>query len=121
MDIAAVTVLISDGPNGNTCLIFIPLIHPADTVIIGRIPLGLLGEKSHIPAGMGAVGLNIGLIHHIDTQLRSDLIESRMIGIVGAPNGIHVVRLDQPQLFFNSFYCNGAAVFWVVLVAVNTL
>ena len=90
--------LISTGPNENRGVILVPLQHGAAPVHGAGLPL--LPASRHVPGGIaghhflpGSVGLQIGLVNHIEAVLVAELVPPGLIGIMAGPHRVDVVLL----------------------------
>ena len=119
-EICAITSFIAHGPQDDAGLVLIPFHHapapvhplPGPGGIIGNKPI-LLGVETH------AVGLNIGLVNHIEPILIAKLIPTLLIRVVGGAHCIDVVFLHQFYIPDHRFPGDGPAPYRIPLVAVH--
>jgi hypothetical protein len=65
------------------------------------------------------VGLHVGLRHHEQTVLVAQLVEARVIRVVGGAHRVEVVLLHQHDVAFNAVHTDHAALEVVVVVTVH--
>ena len=107
---AAVAALVARGPGDDAGAVLLPVnaqahpVHsgfgPLGVVSNGLVPVlhlvipGVVGQET----GLGAMALVVGLGHDVEAVLVAQLVEARIVGVVGAAHRVDVVLLHQPQV-----------------------
>ena len=84
---------------------------------VGGVPVRLVVQALRVAAEL--VGLDVGLVHHINTKLVADLIPTRVVGIVGGADGVEVALLDPEGILLHLLLGHVTAAVGVHLVAVD--
>ena len=90
-----------------------------DAIHEHRLPAGVIGDTAEIADVGKAVGLHVGLRHHEQAVLVAQLVEARVVRVVGGTYRVEVVLLHQHDIAFNTIHADRAALEVVVVVAVH--
>ena len=92
-----------------------------DAVNVGRLPCRVVGDQGDIADILEAVALHIGLGDQHDAILVAQLVEARVVGVVGRAHRVDVVLLHELQVAAHAIEAHGAALVIVVIVAVDAM
>ena len=128
---AAVGALVAGGPGDDAGAVLLAVDAQAHAVHGGLGPLGVVrdglvpvldlvlpggvGEE----AGLGAVALVVRLGHDVEAVLVAELVEARVIGVVGGAHRVDVVLLHEPQVALHMGEVDGGPGDGVGVVAVD--
>jgi len=114
-EIGSVTRFVTQRPKEDAGMILIAFGH-ADRPVHKRMnPGGIGGQFAPQP-----VFLNVGLIDHVQAQFIAQSIPTRVIGVMGAPNGVDVGLLHQTNVPAHGGFRQRMAAQRVEFVAVDT-
>ncbi len=113
----AVTRLVAERPDDDGGVVEIPCHHAGRPLQKGVAPGGIPRQPPH---RSHAVGLQIRLVHHIETEPIAEAIEVGVVGIVGAAHRIEVVALHQQQIPLHGGAINGITLGGMVFMTVGT-
>jgi len=91
--IGAVARFVAQRPKEDAGMIFIAFGHANRSVHKRLNPGGIGGQLAPQP-----VFLNVGLINYVQTQFIAQGVPTRVIGVMGATNGVDVGLLHQPNI-----------------------
>ena len=122
--------LVAAGPEENGHMVLVPLEHGVGSVQHAVPPLR--AAAGHIPAWLhagaaqgillpGAVGLHVGLVHHVNAVFVAQLVPFRPVGIVAGAHGVDVVGMKHFHGGVHVLLGNAAAAGGAPLVAVNAV
>ena len=125
-NVGAAEGFIAAGPEQNGNVVFIPLEHGFGPVQNAFSPFG--DAAGNIPGGIhghallpGAVGLQIGFIHHIDAVFVAQVIPFGAVGIVAGADGIDVVCFENCHGSFHIGKADAPAGMGIPFMAVDTV
>ena len=107
---AAVGALVAGGPGDDAGAVLLAVDAQPHAVDGGLSPLRVVGDglvpvlDLVVPGGvgqepaLGAVALVVGLGHDVEAVLVAQLVEARVVGVVGAAHRVDVVLLHQAQI-----------------------
>ncbi len=90
-----------------------------DAIHEHRLPEGVIGDAAEIAHVGKTVGLHVGLRHHEQTVLIAQLVEARVVRVVGGAHRVEVVLLHQHDVAFNTVHTDRTALEMVVVVAIH--
>ena len=88
-------------------------------VDVGGLPGRVVRDAREVADILEAVGLEVRLGHHHETDLVAHLVEARVVGVVGGPHRVDVVPLHELQIAAHPVHADGPAPVVVVVVAVD--
>ncbi|MNM64674.1 hypothetical protein D3C81_760820 [compost metagenome] len=118
-DVAAVAGLVAERPDDDGGVVLLGVHVALDAIHKHRLPEGIVGDAAEIADVGKTVGLHVGLRHHEQTVLVAQLVEARIVRVVGGPYRVEVVLLHQHDIAFNTVHADRAALEVVVVVTVH--
>ena len=120
LEIDPVTGLIAQGPDDDRGMVLVPLYHPLGSVQVRLLPERLVAQGL-VGTVADAVGLDVGLVDHIETILITQLIPAGHIGIVTGTHGVDVVTFHEQDVLHHGGLGEGVAGVRIVLMAIDAL
>ncbi|MNZ67986.1 hypothetical protein D3C78_862460 [compost metagenome] len=118
-DVAAVAGLVAQGPDDDGGVVLLGVDVALDPVHEHRLPGRVVGDAAQIADVGEAVGLHVGLRHHEQAVLVAQLVEARVIRVVGGAHRVEVVLLHQHYVALHPIHADGPALEVIVVVAVH--
>ena len=110
--VAAAARLVAQAPHDHARVQLVALHEALGAVEVAPLPAGVVGEAV-LPRGelahQGPVGLEVGLVDHVDAQLVAELQEVRVRRVVRGPDGIYVVVLAEKDVALGRLRRHGVA------------
>lgn len=119
-NILAAVGLVATGPDEDTGVVFVPLIHGPCPIQHGGFPLRTGGR--HVSGGVEcpcAVGFQIGFVDEIDAVAVAELVPEGVVGIVAGADGVDVVLFHEADVEPHVLFGDGSATLGVEFVAVD--
>ena len=120
-DVAAIAALVARRPHNDAGVVALLHHQALNTVDVGRLPCRVVGDQGDIADILKAVALHIGLGDQHDAILIAQLVEARVVGVVGRAHRVDVVLLHELQVAAHAIEAHGAALVIVVIVAVDAM
>ena len=120
-DVAAVAALVTHRPHNDARVVALLHHQTLDAVDISRLPRRIVGDQGDVTDILEAVALHIGLGHQHDAVLVAQLIEARIVGVVGRTHRVDVVLLHELEVAAHVIETHGAALVVIVIVAVDAV
>ena len=120
-DVAAIAALVAHRPHNDAGVVALLHHQALNTVDVGRLPCRVVGDQGDIADILEAVALHIGLGDQHDAILIAQLVEARVVGVVGRAHRVDVVLLHELQVAAHAIEAHGAALVIVVIVAVDAM
>ena len=123
--VAAASALVAKAPHdyrGSQDLVSLIMVHGAAEV--AGFPLRIVREpvvRGRKLAHKHPVGLDVHLVHYVDSHLCRELKQQRIRGIVRCPYGIDIELLADPEIPLDLFGCHAVAVPGVGIVVIDAL
>ena len=118
--------LVAAGPEEDGHMVLVPLKHGSGPVQNTVLPLRQASR--HVPGGVhrhvllpGAVGLHVGLVHHIDARPVAQVVPPALVGIVGGPHGVDPVGLEHGHGGVHVLVGDGPAPIRIPFMAVHAV
>ncbi|MNG95990.1 hypothetical protein D3C79_550410 [compost metagenome] len=118
-DVAAVAGLVAERPDDDGGVVLLGVNVALDAIHEHRLPEGVVGDAAEIADVGKTVGLHVGLRHHEQAVLVAQLVEARIVRVVGGAHRVEVVLLHQHDIAFNTVHADRAALEVVVVVTVH--
>ena len=112
--VLAVAGFVSEGPHNDAGVVFRAFDHVFGTVHKCVVPTRVAAQRRVV-----GVGLDIGLVDHVQAVLIAQRVPARVVGVVGVAHGVEVVLLHQPDVLDHVFAREGFGACLVVFVAVH--
>ena len=120
-DVAAIAALVAHRPHNDAGVIALLHHQALDAVDVGRLPCRVVGDQGNIADILKAVALHIGLGDQHDAVLVAQLIEARIVGVVGRTHRVDVMLLHELEVAAHAIETHGAALVVIVIVAVDAV
>ena len=120
LEIRTIAGLVAERPYYYAGKIPVPLHHPRHTLDERSFPVRIACQSTVGMEGH-AVGLEIGLVHKVETVLVAKVVPLVVIGIVRITHRIDIELLHQPDILQHAFHRDSTASLRTVFVAVHTL
>ena len=118
-DVAAVAGLVAERPDDDGGVVLLGVHVALDAIHEHRLPEGVVGDAAEIADVGKTVGLHVGLRHHEQTVLVAQLVETRVVRVVGGAHRVEVVLLHQHDIALHPIHADRTALEVVVVVAVH--
>ncbi len=118
-DVAAVAGLVAQRPDDDGGVVLLGVNVAFDTIHEHRLPERIVGDAAEVADIGKAVGLHVSLRHHEQTVLVAQLVEARVVRVVGGAHRVEVVLLHQHDVALHPVHADGAALEMVVVVTVH--
>ncbi len=106
--------LVAERPADDAGVVLIPQHHSPDPVEDGQVVAPIVAE-----ALLAAMGLDVGLVDHVEPEFVAQVVEDRIVGVVRRPDRVEVVRLHRHQVVPDVGRGDGLAPLGVMIVAVD--
>ncbi|GJC98785.1 hypothetical protein ColKHC_07611 [Colletotrichum higginsianum] len=119
--VGAVEGLVAEGPQDDGGVVLVALDHLPRAVLVGLAPVWVVGGPvaGVVAEDAEAVALEIGLVEDPDAELVSQVVQARVVDVVGGADAVDVEMLHQQQVVLEELIGHGAARVRVMLVAVD--
>mmetsp|Transcript_136620 Transcript_136620/g.237200 ORF Transcript_136620/g.237200 Transcript_136620/m.237200 type:complete len:403 (+) Transcript_136620:1523-2731(+) len=114
--VGSAACFIAEGPEQNAAVVLVPGDHAPCPLQVRIAPVLVVRQQRH---GLAAVGLQVGLIHHVQAVLVAKLVPQRVGGIVGAADGIEVMLLHDEDVLDHTLPADHVPRVWVMLMPVH--
>ena len=118
-EILAGAGFIPQGPHNHAGMVLVALHHRHDAVHVGRHPLNGMGKG--LLAIVIAVGLDVGLILHVNAVLVTEVIKIRIRGIMGTAHVVDIGAFHHPHFFLHLLRSHVMPCFRMAFMAVHAL
>ncbi len=115
-EIGVDVILVAERPEEDRGMVLVALDHADLAVHRGVAEAGVADRIARIAE---TVRLKVGLVHHIEPVLVTQVIPARIVGIVTGAHGVDVVALHQQDVFHHTAVRHGITVVGIHLVAVD--
>ena len=118
LDVRSYTALVAQTPKDDTRMVEVALYQRLSPVHMGLLECQVFAH--HLIGIAIAVGLVVGLVHHIDAPTVTELVEVFAVGIVRGAQEVDVRLLHQSDILFVGGIIHIAARLRMVVVTVHT-
>ena len=119
--VGPVSRLVPQGPDDHGGVVLVALHHAPHPVDVGVLPLGPVGQVRLVAHEDEAVGFQVGLVDHVQAVAVAQVEPARVVGVVGAADGVDIVPLHQEDVPLHRLPRDDEAQVGVELVAVHPL
>ena len=104
-------------------MVLVALVHALDTVDVKRLPLGIVGKVGVVVLVIfrNSVTFKIGFVTNVHAVSVTNLVKSRVVGVVAGAHHVHVIRFHYANIALHILLCHRLAKHGVAVVSVDTL